>query len=82
MQRDVSNTNSPGQTKIGNVQGQWQLINSNITIIDKSRTWTTVSPKKSSRQNSWVFRLDGKEICKVMFLNTLAITDKSHAKSY
>ena len=62
--------------KIGNAQGQWQFINSNITIIEKSSTWTTVSPKKSSRQNSWVFRLDGKEICKVMFLNTLAITDR------
>ena len=31
---------------------------------------------KSRRQNSRVFRLDGKGVCKVMFLNTLAITDR------
>ena len=54
--------------KIGNVQGQWQFIKSNITIKGKSRTRTNVSPQKSRRQNRRVFRLDGKEVCKVMFL--------------
>ena len=62
--------------KIGNVQGKYQFINSNITVIRKSRTQTNVSPKKSRQQNSRVFRLDGKEICKVMFLNNLAIIDR------
>ena len=31
--------------KIGNVQGQWQFINSIITIIGKSRTQTNVNPE-------------------------------------
>ena len=34
-------------------------------------TWTNISLQKSRRQNSTVFRLDGKKICKVTFLNTL-----------
>ena len=55
---------------------QCQFINGNITIVGKLRTWTNINPEKSRRQNSRVFRLDGKEICKVMFLNTLAITDR------
>ena len=30
----------------------------------------------SRQQNSRIFRLDGKEVCKVMFLNTLAVTGR------
>ena len=62
--------------EIENVQGQWQFINSNITIIGKSRTHANVSLKKSRRQNRRAFRLDGKEVRKVMFLNTLTINDR------
>ena len=31
---------------------------------------------KSRQQNSRVFRLDWKEVCKVMYLNTVAVTDR------
>ena len=56
IQQDTDNKKYFSYRRIGNVQGQWQFINSNITMVGKSRTWSNVSPKKSRRQNNRVFR--------------------------
>ena len=66
---------------IGNVQGQWQFIKSHITVTEKvpvpvTRTRGNESPVKSRHSKTGAFPLYGTEVCKFMFLNTLAISDR------
>ena len=64
---------------IGDVQGQWQfIINSHITVTEKARPRTrgNESSLKSRRSNTRAFTLCRTEVCKVMFLNTLVISDR------
>ena len=51
---------------------------SHITVTEKARRRTrgNESPVKSRRSNTRAFTLCGTEVCKVMFLNTLAVSDQ------
>ena len=80
----MSNTKFPGQTtrnfsellenwKCTRAVAVYKQYHNHHRKIEGSRQMLVL---KSRRQNSRVFRLDGKEVCKVMFLNTLAITDR------
>ena len=69
--------------EIGNVEAQWEYINRQMMANKKKRTRLrrnddndddTAAP--SRRSNSKTYQLNGKVICKTMFLNTLAISEK------
>ena len=65
--------------KIGNVEGQWQYIHNHISVeasVEARIRLQRDNGPSSKRNNTRVFTLNVIKVCKVMFLNTLSITDK------
>lgn len=59
---------------LGSYIAQTFYLISNVKEIPKKRSYTTSSIKKTNRQFSRVYMLDGVVVCKDMFLNTLQVS--------